>query len=254
MGFRGNYDLILGLGDGRTLRRKRRDRIADNKRRRQLWLAMSRKKEREQDACYPSYGPTHYGRDGWPISMRSWCLLIESSRSKRSRVDYRRVAGTKVLDDPEVWVSTVWLGIDHGFNFTTERNYRPVIFETMIFGGPLDQDYQERYCTEAEALEGHARAVEIAKAGKVPDEDGENHRPALDTMLEALEQLAKTQHGGSEQIAPGVRLLYPPEARDKVQEVAKAMNLSRAIDEVAKAMSLSREDVADIVGKSDDKK
>jgi len=50
-------------------------------------------------------------------------------------------------------VSTVWLGMDYGFN---ER--KPVIFETMVFlkGGYMDE-YCERYTTKKEALAGHKR-------------------------------------------------------------------------------------------------
>jgi hypothetical protein len=52
------------------------------------------------------------------------------------------------------WVSTVWLGIDHGWGHSAQ----PLIFETMIFGGPR-ADEQYRTATEAEALETHARLV-----------------------------------------------------------------------------------------------
>ena len=55
-----------------------------------------------------------------------------------------------------VMVSTVFLGLDHSF-----MGGRPVLFETMIFGGPLD-GYQKRYYTWAEAEQGHEEAVKIA--------------------------------------------------------------------------------------------
>ena len=54
-------------------------------------------------------------------------------------------------------VSTVFLGLDHGFDPT-----RPLLFETLVFGGPHDQDC-ERYSTWAEAEAGHAKMV--AKVG-----------------------------------------------------------------------------------------
>lgn len=54
-------------------------------------------------------------------------------------------------------VSTVFLGLDHQFG-----DGPPLVFETMIFGGPLDQ-YQERYCTWAEAEAGHLVAMSKAK-------------------------------------------------------------------------------------------
>jgi len=55
-------------------------------------------------------------------------------------------------------VSTVFLGIDHGFSSVFGGN--PILFETMIFGGEHD-GYQERYSTYEEAEAGHQRAVEM---------------------------------------------------------------------------------------------
>lgn len=56
-------------------------------------------------------------------------------------------------------ISTVFLGIDHRFGSAGP----PLLFETMIFGGPHDQ-HQDRYATRDEALMGHALAVKLAKA------------------------------------------------------------------------------------------
>lgn len=56
-------------------------------------------------------------------------------------------------------VSTVCLVIDHNYTGVGP----PVIFETMIFGDGLDEEYCERYTTKEEAIEGHARAVEFAR-------------------------------------------------------------------------------------------
>ena len=50
----------------------------------------------------------------------------------------------------DVVVSTVFLGLDHAF-----RPGRPLLFETMIFGGPHHLDLA-RYSTWAEATAGHA--------------------------------------------------------------------------------------------------
>lgn len=60
----------------------------------------------------------------------------------------RHVGNTQV---GEQWVSTVWLGLDHGFGGGPS-----LIFETLVF--PL-QERMERYATKAEAEEGHARIV-----------------------------------------------------------------------------------------------
>jgi|SRR5882724_11404959 len=58
------------------------------------------------------------------------------------------VAHTQVT--PNIRVSTVFLGVDHNFAGLG----CPIIFETMVFGGPLDGE-QERYSTWEEAESGH---------------------------------------------------------------------------------------------------
>lgn len=69
----------------------------------------------------------------------------------------RKVAHTKINE--EVFVSTVFLGLDHNWGMGP-----PLVFETMIFGGPHDE-YQTRYSTWDEAVAGHEIAVKIAKDG-----------------------------------------------------------------------------------------
>lgn len=58
----------------------------------------------------------------------------------------------------DVRVSTVFLGLDHGFG----SDGPPILFETMIFGGPHDQ-FMDRYATRDEAIAGHAKALALAK-------------------------------------------------------------------------------------------
>jgi len=55
------------------------------------------------------------------------------------------------------FISTIFLVIDHNM---TDKG-RPVLFETMVFGGKEGWEdlEQERYYTEEEALEGHKRIV-----------------------------------------------------------------------------------------------
>jgi hypothetical protein len=62
------------------------------------------------------------------------------------------------------YVSTVFLGIDHGFG----RKSLPVLFETMVFGGEYD-NYQFRYCTLEEAQVGHQIVVNNLRSGLEPD-------------------------------------------------------------------------------------
>ncbi len=54
----------------------------------------------------------------------------------------------------DVKVSTVFLGLDHNFEGGV-----PLLFETMVFGGSLDQD-MERYSTWEEAERGHKEMCE----------------------------------------------------------------------------------------------
>lgn len=65
-------------------------------------------------------------------------------------------------------VSTVFLGIDHSYGCGDEP---PVLFETMVFGGPWHEE-MERYCTWEEAAAGHARWVEKC-TNEVPDGVGQ---------------------------------------------------------------------------------
>ena len=63
----------------------------------------------------------------------------------------RQVAVDEIGD---VRVSTVFLGVDHQFNLGGP----PLLYETMVFGGTLDEEMR-RYPTRAAALKGHARMV-----------------------------------------------------------------------------------------------
>lgn len=61
-------------------------------------------------------------------------------------------ADTQVALDTvgEVEVSTVFLGNDHRIG-----ENKPILFETMVFGGSLDKE-RNRYSTWTEAKQGHA--------------------------------------------------------------------------------------------------
>lgn len=76
-------------------------------------------------------------------SLREWGRWMEDG--DRRRVAFDMVDG--------VTVSTVFLGLDHQWG-----DGPPLLFETMIFGGPHDE-YQERYSTWEEAEAGHAKAL-----------------------------------------------------------------------------------------------
>lgn len=82
--------------------------------------------------------------------------VLEWGRWFEGADDRRRVARTEFEGG---YVSTVFLGLDHNFTHGD-----PVLWETMIFGGPHD-GYQERYTSKADAEIGHQIAVELAKGG-----------------------------------------------------------------------------------------
>ena len=65
--------------------------------------------------------------------------------------DQSRVALTAIGD---VRVSTVFLGLDLSYG-----DGPPILFETMVFGLPDEDEPQERYATWEEAEAGHERMV-----------------------------------------------------------------------------------------------
>jgi hypothetical protein len=94
----------------------------------------------------------YYDRKGNPLSWDAYIAL----RTANPGDEAKRV-GLDVLPG-DVRISTVWLGLDHGWG-----GGPPLIFETMVFGGPMSGE-MDRYSTEAQAVEGHARMVEAARA------------------------------------------------------------------------------------------
>lgn len=84
-----------------------------------------------------------FDRQGRPIGVAEMVRLSQDAA-------YRVVARDWVGN---VEVATVWLGFDHSF-----RSAAPVIFETVVFGGRMDQ-YSRRYTTEKEARAGHAKVL-----------------------------------------------------------------------------------------------
>lgn len=80
--------------------------------------------------------------------LLKWCMWFETNETS---VAYQIIG--------DIIVSTVFLGINHQFS-----DGPPILFETMIFGGPHDQ-YQERYTTREEALLGHEDALKLVRSG-----------------------------------------------------------------------------------------
>jgi hypothetical protein len=91
-------------------------------------------------------------QDGRPVmveDLTEWAKWM--SEDKRRFLKRTEVA--------EATVSTVFLGIDHNFlPKIFPEGSMPILYETMIFKGKED-GFQERYCTEAEALSRHDEIV-----------------------------------------------------------------------------------------------
>jgi uncharacterized protein (DUF1684 family) len=105
----------------------------------------------------------YYDRQGRPMTTEQWCERLADE-------SYKRIAETTLFDG--TWISTVWLGLDHGFG-----DGPPLIFETMVFpklGPPVTiteliadpragdhwiEQEGHRYPTEAAALAGHDQIV-----------------------------------------------------------------------------------------------
>lgn len=84
-------------------------------------------------------------------NLMVWGIWMETAANRKIALD---TIG-------EVKISTVFLGLDHNYSGIGE----PILFETMIFGGPHDQ-YQDRYTTKEEALIGHQKALDLVRAGE----------------------------------------------------------------------------------------
>ena len=93
----------------------------------------------------------YYDRQGNPITYEQFGKLFNP--------EYARVAEDTVHG---FWVSTVWLGVDHGWS----GDGKPIIFETMVFPGrnDLSDICMERYSTEEEAIEGHKRMCKMVRS------------------------------------------------------------------------------------------
>lgn len=101
----------------------------------------------------------YYDRDGNPMPDDWHDTAKHGNKYAHLLVSEKRVARTTVGD---INVSTVWLGLNHDF-----LTGRPVIFETMTFGEPWNNEMQ-RYSTEEEAMCGHLAVLERLRSGKPP--------------------------------------------------------------------------------------
>jgi hypothetical protein len=90
-----------------------------------------------------------------PATLQNWSNFFEK--------DNRRVR-FNTIKKYNIDISTVFLGLDMGYPRWSghTKNYRPVLFETMIFwnGNELNNWY-ERYSTWDEALAGHRETMRL---------------------------------------------------------------------------------------------
>lgn len=89
------------------------------------------------------------GHNAVPCDLHEWGRSFED---KEARTVARDEIGGDVL------VSTVFLGLDHRM---LDKG-PPILFETMVFGGPLDQE-QERCSTWNEAEKMHLYMIRRVK-------------------------------------------------------------------------------------------
>lgn len=90
-----------------------------------------------------------FDRQGRPINVGQWMTL-------HADLAYLHVRASAVCED--VHVSTVWTGFASGW----DENRQPLIFETMVFGGPMDE-YAWKWATEADAIIGHDAVVDAVR-------------------------------------------------------------------------------------------
>jgi hypothetical protein len=100
--------------------------------------------------------PLYYVLDGrTPVPASQ----IEYWALKMQNVEARRVAFDRL---GAIEISTVFLGLDHQFG-----EGPPILFETLVFGGPLDGEC-ERYYTFEEADAGHTAMLgRVLEAGEI---------------------------------------------------------------------------------------
>lgn len=102
-------------------------------------------------------------RDGEvvPVDLITWAKWFESAPERRIKRD------TIKRDGVTYAVSTVFLGLDHGFD-----SEHPLLFETMVFAGSDHADlYCDRYETMEQARAGHDMACKQVRMGRIKVSD-----------------------------------------------------------------------------------
>lgn len=110
--------------------------------------------------------------------MNDWYTLAEDGKTPILAPDYRTdpqgykdamwrdnhpgwIVGKTPVGDAEV--STVFLFLDHRSSYFDDPDTPPVLWETLVFGGPLS-DECDRYTSWDDAKAGHDAMVERVRA------------------------------------------------------------------------------------------
>ena len=91
------------------------------------------------------------GVHGQPVKAES---LLEWAGWFEGHIEEKQLRNTVIGG---VRISTVFLGLDHSFG-----EGKPVLWETMIFGGDHD-GYMQRYVERRDAIAGHVTAVRMVE-------------------------------------------------------------------------------------------
>lgn len=82
------------------------------------------------------------------LEYEEWFMKHGSTVAKSKFKDTKNIS---------IYISTVFLGLDHSHNSTV-----PILWETMVFGGPFDQQLV-RYSSFKDALKGHNEIIDGIK-------------------------------------------------------------------------------------------
>lgn len=93
-----------------------------------------------------------YDRQGRPLDEGE--VMAQLATNRRVADDWLE------LDSERVRVVTTYVGIEHG----RDEQDRPLIFETVVMGGP-DDHWVRRYASESEAKAGHALVLVVYSTG-----------------------------------------------------------------------------------------
>ena len=97
-----------------------------------------------------------------PVEVKDlllWAAAFEDNDKRIVRQNTVTELGEHLVSPfKSVFVSTVFLGLDHNFS----EKGPPIVFETMVFGGPFNHTMW-RYATWDEAVKGHEQLVKMVR-------------------------------------------------------------------------------------------